>query len=231
MKSQRRHELQQNTLDAELHKIAAWLKKYGTHLATGILAVAVIILLIVWWTRSAHTASARAQNDFLQAMRLDDDEQIEALRTLADQSDNDRIAAMAAVRLGDAYARRMVGNRTAAERQEFAGQARQWYRRALEDHADLPEAAAQAHLGLAALAEADRDIDKARAEYQAVVNMDAAQGYPARALAQIRLQGLDGLASPVTLASEDWGTTAPAPIPDTVPATVPTTGPTTAPGS
>ncbi len=44
MKSQRRHELQQNVLDEELGKGIAFLKRWGFHLAMGV----VVVIVLIW---------------------------------------------------------------------------------------------------------------------------------------------------------------------------------------
>ncbi len=51
MKAKRRHELKQNTLDAELGKFVGFIKKRGNLIAWGALIVAFIVLVSVYFYR------------------------------------------------------------------------------------------------------------------------------------------------------------------------------------
>ena len=87
-------------------------------------------------------------------------------------------------------------------------EARSAYNTVINDFADLPLAAAKAHIGLAKLDEDAGDIEAARAHYQAVIDSEQAQGYSIVSAAKAGIDGLDELASPVPFA-----TTAPAQTP------------------
>jgi hypothetical protein len=60
MKSQRRHELQHNTLDTELARGLTWMRNHGTKLAMGALAAALVVLIGTYFYRG-HQQSVQEQ--------------------------------------------------------------------------------------------------------------------------------------------------------------------------
>ena len=212
MKARRRHELQQNVLSAELGKLAAFFRKYGTYVVWGA-AIAAFVLLVTTYSmsksrqrhRSIHARYNRATTD--QTIKLDD--RLKDLEALSEQDTDSDIAALACVAVGDHSAARLATARaltTAADRKRYRDQAETYYRKAIARFADRPKVVGRARLGLARMAEGRRDFDAAEAEYRAVLAMPDLQGGPLADGAARGLETLDELRTPVVMA-----TTAPAP--------------------
>jgi len=58
MKSEHRHELQQNELGKLARKVKPWLEKHGFQVAGGLLAVLVVAAGAIWWTSGAIQAGS-----------------------------------------------------------------------------------------------------------------------------------------------------------------------------
>jgi len=221
MKSKRRHELQQNVLDAELGRVIDFLKRRGGQIFWGIVAAAAVVALIVlinnWTTKKA----LQRQREFVRLTNdptLTPEAREDGLIRLASASD-DRVAAMAWIRLGNQSVGRMVLQEGKIPQEELAGlaeQAEEAYRKVLAKFPDRPIQVAQAHLGLGRLAEARGDPAAARQEYQAVLAMIDMAGYPAGLQARESLAILAASPGQIPLA-----TSRPADTPATQPTTQP----------
>ena len=212
MKSTRRHELQQNVLDAELGKTVEFFRKYGTRILWAVIVLGGVALAVTMYVSKDRRERASIETQGAGLLGPVDygstgskqDNRIGDLRALSDQEKVPRIAAGACVRLGDLYTLRMAEAKTAAERESEGTQATRYYERVLSDFSGQPLAVAQAHLGLAKLAESRRDFPAAAKAYQAAMNQDLGD-HPVRTLAEAGKKGLKDLAQPVRMA-----TTAPA---------------------
>jgi len=220
MKSQRRHELQENTLIAELGKMVDVLRKRGNLVGWGVLIAALIAMIAVFAWKKSRQGDIELQRKFDRVMPLKSalsaEERLEGLKELAEQDDDEVKAALATVELGDVYARRMVvagPNADPAQWKRLADQAAGYYREAINRFGEQDLPLAKAHLGLAKLAESQQDFETAKAEYQAVLKLTALTGQPVMQQAERGMQQLETLSSPVQMA-----TTAPATRPATQPA-------------
>lgn len=212
MKARRRHELQQNVLDAELGRVVQFFRKYGTYMVWGAVIAALVLLVTMYSIsksrerhRNVHTRYERAVTD--RTIKLDD--RLKDLKALVEQDINTDIAALACLALGDENAGQLAtaGSSTpAGQRKHFHDQAEIHYRKAIRRFADRPTIVGRAHLGLALLAESRRDFDAAETEYQAVLTAAQLQAGPLADAAAKGLETLDRLRLPVVMA-----TTAPAP--------------------
>ena len=220
MKSTRRHELQENILAIELGKVAEFLKKRGNHLATGLLVVALIVFGYVFITRRSHARQQELQHQWDRALsgQLKPEERISALTTLAEQSDSDRIAALAGVELGYDYALQALAARNDSERKALMEKAGAWYLLTIDKFPKQELAAAKAHYGMGKLREAMRQFKQAAARYRKVKSFTSLAGYPVAQMAEVSLRQLKALQSPVQMAA-------------TAPATQPTSAPAPAPAS
>ena len=223
MKAQRRHDLKQNVLDAELGKLVGFFRRRGTQLLWGVVG-AVLIGAIAWYAYSQHVrkvAAIQTQHDdlvLLQDNPANDEQVIKGLGELADQVKVRWIAADACVRLGDLYARQALASASPADTVELIGKSSDWYRKPLADHPDNAMAVAKAHLGLGLLAETQGAFAEARKEYQAVTQQKGLAGYPVATLAEKKLAALAALESPVRMATTLPSQPATAPAADTQPA-------------
>lgn len=224
MKAQRRHELQQNVLDAKLANGAQFLKKHSNKISLAILVIAVLVFAVVYMIRSQTSAKARVQAEFEAVMAnpgLGVDERAKRLADLAAQSTDEFIAAMAWVTLGNDSAAKAVlsaGRGSEDARRQFQ-LARDYYGKAA-GYREHPLPVAMAHLGLAKLAEGQGDLARAREEYQRVVAMTQLADQPVVARAQESLKQLDTIKDPVVMA-----TTVPAEESASQPTSAPTSGP------
>jgi tetratricopeptide (TPR) repeat protein len=114
MKSERRHELQQNVLDAELSKAVTFFRKYGATLSWAALALIILIFIGMYAYRQHQTRLDNLQTDYVGATLLlrqmeagisfVGEDPVTKMRKLAEQDSDRRIAAMASVALGDFFA-------------------------------------------------------------------------------------------------------------------------------
>jgi hypothetical protein len=224
MKAKRRHELQENVLAIELGKIAEFLKKRGNHLATGALVIALVLLGIVYISKRTSSKAAQLQARWDRALsgEVKDEQRTQLLTELAEQTDHERIAALASVELGDEYARRRLAAKQPSERSALLERASAWYMRVLANFPQQELAIAKARYGIAKLAETERNFERAAEEYRRIRGLSGMTGHPVAQLAEIGLRRLKMLQEPVRMA-----TTAPATQPSSQPTSRPATRPAT----
>lgn len=207
MKSERRHELLQNTLDAEIARLRVFFQKYGSKISWGLLLAAVVVLAGVLWHRRLEQRKAQVQYQFEQVLRLsvlpdvNRQEILERLRTLSQQDDVPWVAASASLAMGRWNAMEAVVAPTSEARAAALEAARADYQRVLDTFDDRPVIVAGAQIGLGKIAEAEGKYDDARRYYQAVLDMPNLEGYPVRNMAQESLNQLAAMESPVRLAT------------------------------
>ncbi len=245
MKSQRRHDLKQSALGTELVHIRDFLKKRGNLLAWIALAVALVILVVVYvrGRQQGRLNDVRIQWEHYQAQEQSPEARFEdlvaSLKPLTQQDVDPRIAAQATLRLADhLLIRSVMGQSSGAEQtevgkplsqseqKELADQAAAYYRQTLQNFSDMPMFVARAHMGLAKLAVDRGEFDEAAKQYQAAIDLNA----PAVSqVAKDNLDRLERIKAPVKMAAS-----APAPklpVPETLPApqTLPASAPATKP--
>jgi len=206
MRAQRRHELHRNELYAELARLVEFVKKWRTYIVWGLALGVLAVLAGVYMVRSAERKRLSLADTY-DRLSFDatttPDAFLDGMKTLADSADR-RLAAMAAFQIGDYYywgsiaAGGMSGD---PRRKELADQAAAYFRRTIRDFPDQPLPVAQAHIGLAKLAESEGDFAAAAKEYQAVTTMKDLAGYPIVADARQGLGELDGIKGPVRMAT------------------------------
>jgi hypothetical protein len=217
MKAKRRHELHENVLATELGRIVDFLKKRGNHLATGALVVALAVFAVVYFRGRASSTRVALQTDWdgvgieehwnrMRGLSMDPQKRVKVLTNLAEQTDNDRIAALAGVELGYEYAMRLLAATNDSERVALAEKAEAWYRLTAQKFPKQRLAVAKAEYGLGKLAESARQWKIAEQQYKKVTAMSGVTGQPVVALAQAALRQLKAIQAPVRMA-----TTRPAP--------------------
>ena len=239
MKSKRRHELQENMLAGELRKAAEFLKQHGGQLATAALIVAVLIFAYVLYSRHSESKVLGVQDEWDRVVNgtAKPEERTSLLEELAAQTGDRRIAALACVELGYAYAARAMLASTHSERAALEESAGKWYQKTIADFSDQPVVLAKAQFGLGKLYESQRKFNEAAEQYSLAKRSSELIGQPVAILAEISLQRLKALEAPVvmvtTMPATAPATTMPATAPaTTMPATAPaTTAPATAPAT
>ncbi len=225
MKAKRRHDLQENVLSGEILHIVEFFKARGVTIAWGMLVIAVIVIVVLYVRGRSQETAVELQRDFDRATMdasISSNDRIRLLRTLAQQDDNSRIAALSAVKLGDIYAAQMTAIGPYADPAEYkslSGESARWYRRVIDNFSEEQLALGNAHFALGRLAENRGDFETARAEYQKILRVQELTGYPVFNRASISMKKLDRLIEPVRMA-----TTAPATQPANGPVIEPDTG-------
>jgi hypothetical protein len=225
MKAQRRHELQQNVLGAELNRGLEFVKERRTPLVWGVVLL-VLAVFVVWHTVSKARATQRDLQTTYDRLTgtpsLPAQEFLDGMKSLSESS-NKPIAALATVQVAKFYLSRFsaAGGMVADPQQKaLADQASAYFRRAIQKFGDQRSIVAESHLGLARLAESIGDFAAAANEYQAVTGMMDLAGTPVGVEAMTALAKLDRIKTPVRMAttSSAPSATAPAKAPTLAPA-------------
>jgi len=205
MKAKRRHELHQNALDAELHKIINFFKRYGTWIGWGALIVALVVLIVVYLAGQREQRDFQLRQDLNAALSENPDvtpeDRLARLDALAAQTDSKPIAVEALMAMGDTCAGEASLAEAGTKRDSYIDRASEAYSRVVAEFAEEPVFVAKAHVGLAKLAETRRDFQTARAEYNAALAIPAVQGLPVQTVARQSLGQLSSLERPVPMAT------------------------------
>ena len=180
MKTKRRHELQHNTLDAELGKTVAFFKKHGWTIVWSVLGLVAVWVAISTWRSSQATNRGQTESKYAMAHAdvldltitgKDPGAVLGVLDELIDQTAVPRVSALSCVDAGDLCAVRArraaealgaaratgaAPSVIAAQRKEFdtyVARAGDYYGQARDAMPDEQQIVAKAHIGLAKLAE------------------------------------------------------------------------------
>lgn len=233
MKTQRRHDLQQNELSLSLTRGMKFAKKYSNYIAWGVLLVAVIVFVAVFASRQQASKIQAVQSEFESVVgdvQMSPDDRLGRLVELASQTRDPFVAVQASLAVGNEYAGRIAtgaGTLTETQIQEFSQKASDYYRQVIANHSDRRPQVAQAHLGLAKLAENKGDFDSAANSYRESIKASPSN-HPVGKFAEAGLAGLPTVQAAVPMATTmpatqpaDEATTAPANEATTAPATNP----------
>ena len=217
MKSERRHELQHNDLDMEIGKSIEFFKKYGTRIAwAALVVVSAMVLIGVYRSGQAkqRTATLSEYQSIKAQLSSSDitfanasDTTDAAYRTLVsrltdviDEATLDYITAQACVDLGDLHAVR-AGTQNTENCKDLQAKAASRYNEAIKKYSDNLVVVAKAQMGLARLAESNRDLDTARKMYEAILAVGELANYPIATMAKNSLKGLDEFPAQVIMVS------------------------------
>lgn len=230
MDSQHRHELQENDLQAFIIRIRYYLATYWQQL---IIALSLVVLLITA-IQFVRSRSYRHHEDAW--MELSTVSSPDAARAVAQTHDDPTVKVMAYLAGADLSLTRATspnamnlagpeapGKAPATVDPDIAlKQAQEMYKAALSVPGVAPIFGLNARLGLASVAEARQDWAEASSQYQQVIKQAGTELPAITAQAQARLDLLDRVKKPVTLAPPEV-----APVPTTAPAaeSAPTTSP------
>lgn len=197
MKAERRHELQHNVLDHELAKVLMFFRKQGGKLLWIVIIVLFVLAagLYVYNRRQARRLAPQRDYDLLAMnSQISPDERIKQLKELAEQNNNEHIAALACADLGDQYANRWFDGLKELGEDELSQlyqQAEKFYQKLISEHSQDLIPVARARLGLARLAISKSNFEEAKVQYQAVLKINNLEGY---AIREEAVRGLDVLA-------------------------------------
>lgn len=201
MKSERRHELQQNLLADWLGRQIQAIKPYQNAILLGIAAVFVIAALYGWWSRQAGRTAAAAWNRVIEATLLSGPGEMNPTEftSVQEQYPNTTAADCAAVVAGDlhlAYGCNLLFVNKATANQELR-KAVENYSRVLEN-SRVASFRERATFGLARAAEAQGDLEKAMGYYEQIP-----RDWPQGAFVEASRRRLEDLKRPSTRAMYD----------------------------
>ena len=203
MKTERRHELKHNSLDAELVKILDYLKAHGKGISLAILTAVAVISVgwIVIRNRAASVSVPRQQYDQLKSIDISTaqgrSDALAGFEELAAQSGNAKFAALGSVEAGDIC---LIQHVSGDHADGALAVAKKHYQRVVDEFSDNTVALGRAYLGLAKLAEDQNDLALARENYQQVISLGDKTSEMAVAAATKAIAMLDDLKEPVRLA-------------------------------
>ena len=201
MKSERRHELQHNTLDAELGKTVQFFRR---HTSTLLWAVVIFCAVLIGGNMVRKRMAARKFEqrialaqvmNGLDARTLGPADAIQQLEDLAEQDRDEMVAIQSLVMIALLQTDHWLQlDLTPAEAAELAEDR---YRQVIKRFPNHPIQVANAYIALALLAENARDFDKAAEHYRSALAVEGAGGSPAMMLAMDYSESLSQLRRPL----------------------------------
>lgn len=211
MKSERRHELEHNTLDTEISKTIGFLKKNLNRILTVVLVVLVVIVGWTWWNKNQAKKAWDSQRQYDQLYgQINPDNPDAATRgklinsflRLSMESSSPRIAANSLLQTATLYSLEGLSSNDGDAQKTAYAQAESYYKRIVSECGEFPFIVAGAKIGLGKLAETRNDIPEARRRYQSAIDTPGIDGYPVKTLAEAALQETDGFNGNVKLAKK-----------------------------
>jgi len=191
MKSERRHELEQNELADWLGDFLVTVKPYLNTILAAVVAVVLVTVGYAWWVRHAEANAANSWNDFFAAMGTGE---ITDFDKVAEDHPGTQVAQWARVISADLHLNlgcdQLFKSRVAA--QDELRQAVEGYLAVLET-SRVSEIRQRATYGLARAYESQGNLDKAAQSYN-----DLKRNWPEGAFATAAERRLEDIKSPAT---------------------------------
>jgi tetratricopeptide (TPR) repeat protein len=183
MKSQRRHELQQNTLSVELSQVGQWVRNNGTRLALGALVVALLVLVGTYIYRSYRDAAI--ERTYLLYTWLSGSEPAELddarKQELAQEDGLEGVMAtylLGRDRMTASFQEMFKGDSDPEKVRQLRDEAQDYFQATLDQAGDHPVLAAQARYSLTVIYEDRGEYVKALEQCKALQQMDqVSSGY------------------------------------------------------
>jgi predicted negative regulator of RcsB-dependent stress response len=174
MKSERRHELQENDLAAYLGRLNKTIEPYSRAIIVGVVALFVAVIAFGLYRSRMTESRSEATIRLIQATGGGDPE---GLAQVAEDYPNTTAATWARLYEGNRYMAQGLSSlyQDRAEAERLLDQAGTAYRQALAGKADERVLRSRAHFGLARIAEARGNADEAIAEYEAVIEANESE--------------------------------------------------------
>lgn len=177
MKSQRRHELQQNTLSVELSQVGQWVRRNGTKLALAALVVALLVLVGTYIYRSYRDAAI--ERTYLLYTWLSGSEPAELddarKQELAQEDGLEGVLAtylLGRDRMAASFNEMFKPDSDAEKVRQLRDEAQEYFQATLNQAEDHPVLAAQARYSLTVIYEDRGQYDKALEQCKALRSMD-----------------------------------------------------------
>lgn len=205
MKSERRHELQQDELSVQIEKVSESVKQNAT-LVTAIVAGVVVIATgsIYFFNQRANAQhEAFGKLSMMDMPSEDVDMELAQYRQVARDNVSKPITISAWLRLGDRAMEEVFANRSETEARDEAAQ-----KKYLDEAEEAFKAVAgiagndltaygRAVMGLGVVAESRGDFDAAKAQYKKIVDDNRFKHTPLPAEAKYRIENLDKWSNPI----------------------------------
>ena len=219
MKSERRHELEHNTLDTEISKTINFFKKHLNRILTVVLIALVLIVGWMWWDKHKAKKAWESQSQYGQLCgqldiqtnqdNIDPDtisKLINGFLNLSNDSSSPEIAANSLLQIAKLYSLQGLNANESGEQKKAFGHAENYYKKVVSECGEFPFIVAGAKIGLGKLAENRNDFSEAGKLYQSAKNTPGIDGYPVKKLAEAALLKIKGFDGNVKLARElpEW---------------------------
>lgn len=201
MKSERRHQLKSSELGDMLEQAKVYAAENWSKIASVAVLVIVLIAVGLYIRHSRSQEVAQNWQQMFAVLNRDTSAGKIDLEQIALQSSDKNLAAIAWKVLGDQYLNRWLLAED-IQRDDLAREARKAYMQILDQYQDNTLAVADAHIGLAVLAENLGQWSDARDHCQKIVSDPRFVGTIFAALAQNRLANLNRWQEPVVFAAE-----------------------------
>lgn len=202
MKSERRHELEENELAKSLGESVGFLKKHLNQILAGLIVLVLVIWIISYTVRGRSSAAQAEWTQYQQLLAPQSQEALVAapgnLMALADETKHESLGAWASLAAGDiayqAYIQMPLQGQDI--RDSMKSQAAQGYQKVVSEYPEQVEQVALAHIGLGMLAEAEADMTRAQQHYEQAIALGARGASGVVARATDRLEALQSRPEP-----------------------------------
>jgi large-conductance mechanosensitive channel len=170
MKATERHELKKSEMEKMMEKAQDFFQKHGTKVFGAIIVIIVLFTAIWYVNNSAKVARQQALEQILAIQSgRSTDAKPEDLRAIAEETSDDKVAALAWKLYGDGLYNQTLTDEKAKVK-ELLMQAEQAYNKVISDYSDETLTVAGAKLGLGAVYEDQAKWNQAAQVYQQVSN-------------------------------------------------------------
>jgi len=190
MKARRRHELKSHELADSLEQLVQFLREHGSKVLTGLVVVVLAASVGFYLYRNRQISRQQGWQQLYASGTRSGQVRPDDLQRLAEQTSDEKLAALAWKRVGDMLlAEYLFADE--ADRPDIARRAQQAYQTVLDRYSDNALAAGGARMGLAILRENLGQWDAAKKDYEQLAADRSLAGLALSGLASQRLKELD----------------------------------------
>jgi hypothetical protein len=202
MKTARRQELRTNELSQQIDQISDYVKQNAAMLTIIVTAAAILTAGGFWYVKSRQSRIMDGWAMLNDAEVLKDMRgAVDQFRTLAEENRSRALTLAAWLRIGEVSMSKVANpDPGAAADANWSETATNAYTRILEEFPDDISAVGLARVSLGVLAENKNEVDKARQQYQSVLDDSRLKESPFAGQARYRLDGLARWSTPIVFA-------------------------------
>jgi hypothetical protein len=235
MKAARRKDLKTNELIQSIQELVQTVRQYGAHIAVAAIALVLVVAIAFYWRYGQQQRLHQAWSDVLMAAQPSAAGRVNRLQQLeqiAMDHEGEHVGAVAELLLAGVLVDEATYGSTADDatrREDRLARAERAYRHVVEryDNELVPRGAAL--MGLANLAEQQRDWQQAQSWYQKILADERLEVTPYRTLAARGLETWSALSSQEVVFVQAPASTQPTAASRPVPATAPSAAASTLP--